>query len=69
MDGVIKAVLDDLEARGEPTTADAIAERLFVLSVLNVDEATPERDAYLERVMPAVRNYLEGQRGPRRRHI
>ena len=55
VDSVIKAVLDDLRAPGEPTTAEAVAERLFVL---NVDEVTPEHDAYNERMLPAVRDYL-----------
>lgn len=62
MDSVIKAVLDDLKARGEPTTAEAVAERMFVLSLLNVDEVTPDHDAYIERILPAVRDYLDRQR-------
>lgn len=67
MDGTIKAVQEDLKARGEPATAEAIAERMFVLSLLSVDEPLPRRDAYLERVLPAVRDYLERQRRAKRR--
>jgi len=66
MDATIKAVQEDLKARGEPATAEAIAERMFVLSVLNVDEPTPDHDAYLERVLPAVREYLKRQRRAKR---